>query len=434
MPSTRFSRRRLLAGIGAASVAAVAGCASLPAGPTDGVTSVRRAHLSMPATPRPNEPTDAQVLALRAHLDGLVTAAEPLYARADDGDALPEDVSVRVGAGVPSVREFLAESADAPASMDYGFARSRVSYAGFALGYLRGWFGLDDPAGARERARDARASLTNAGAETPRRADETRDYLAQVGWAERALRFAWLAVDQHDGETDRDPPASRAGRAERVGTHYRQAAKARMHATAGRHYAREYRRGLSDGATPVVGALDERRDAFLSRIESDAPPRGRPRALADRYDDPAVAAYYRRLDNPRGAVAEQAHLARTAAEHGWHALGALAALRAAANLAGYEHAVAADVSTVRDGVAPAALFEAKRRVVRRVGALADRDGALGTWLAGEPARLVAAGEGYLDADVMDSRASARAVCFAFFRHAAGYAAALPGLLARVESA
>ncbi|MFB6078860.1 MAG: hypothetical protein ABEJ80_07780 [Halarchaeum sp.] len=388
----------------------------------------------MPETPRPNDPTDAQVLALRAHLDGLVTAAEPLYERADDGDALPESARVRVGAGVPSVREFLAESADAPASMDYGFARSRVSYAGFALGYLRGWFGLDDPAGGRERARAARASLADASAEAPRRADDAGAYLARVGWAERAFRFAWVAVDQYDGETDRGPPSSREERAERVGRHYRQAAKARMHATEGRYYARDYRRGLSADATPVADALDDHRDALVSRAEGDAPPRERPRALADRYDDPAVSAYYRRLDNPLGAVTEQVWLARAAGEHGWHALGALAAVRATANLAGYRRARAIDAETVRDGVAPAELFDEKRRVASRVGALADRDGALGPWLAGEPARLVAAGEGYLDADVMDSRASARAVCFEFFRHADGYAAALPGLLARIEEA
>ncbi|MEF8791540.1 MAG: hypothetical protein V5A61_15550 [Haloarculaceae archaeon] len=425
--------RRTFLALGAAGLGATAGCLGLPAGPTGGITDWRRRRSAVPEVPRPAEPTDAQVRALRAFIDARVTAAEPLFAdvsRAELGD----DQYRRCAAGVSSIRRFLAESAADPASMDYGFARSRVNYVGYALGFLRSWHGHETPAGALDRARSARDAVADAAAAMPRDCAEPGRFLARVGWAERKLALARLAVDEYD-----DPPEPRTDgtpteTAKRVGRHYEQAARANWWARAARYHARAYTDGRPPGARPFGAALERNRSALRSAVDDAMPGRDAAERLAESRDSEVVATYLRRAGNPLGKIREQSRYATDHAERGIGAYAAVEAARARCHLRGYRRVVeGVDADELRDGVDPAALFEAKRRVVRRVrDGLSDPDPLVG-WLVDEPARLLYAGEGYLEPDtIVDDRTNARAICLSFYRHALGYAEAVPGVARRLE--
>ena len=425
------SRRALLAA-GAAGIAALSGCASVPAGPTDGLTYARTVRMQVPTVPPPAHPTDAQTLALRAFLDRIVTAAEPLFARAS-----PEELGERnyrdCAVGVASVREWLDESAANPASTDVGFATSRLPYAGYALGFLRSWHGRTTLDSAFGRVVDARDALADAAASMPRRCDDPAAFLARVGWAERHLYLADIAVDQY---ADADPPEADAEgrRDELVGRLYRQAAKAEWFTLQGLYYARAYREDRPSAVTDFTGALRSTRRALLERAGEHAPPEGETERRAGDHDADAVVAYVRRAENPADHGREQYRLAERHADADRLALAAVAAGRARCHYAGYRRVFEAfDPADLRDGVDPTALFEAKRSVVERVRAALDSDDPLLAWLAGEPARLLFAGEVYLDSDALESEARRRAVCLSFYRHASGYADELPPVVGRLES-
>jgi hypothetical protein len=64
--------------------------------------------------------------------------------------------------------------------------------------------------------------------------------------------------------------------------------------------------------------------------------------------------------------------------------------------------------------------------------LSDPD-PLVNWLVEEPARLLYAGEVYLEPDtVADGEATARAICLSFYRHALGYVETIPEVARRLE--
>ena len=432
MPEPTRTRRTVLA-LGAAGLGVTGGCLGLPVGPTGGLTEWRRRRLTVPEVPPPAEPTDGQVRALRAFLDARVTAAEPLLADVSR-EALGDDAYRRCAAGVSSVRAFLAESAEDPASMDYGFARSRVSDAGYALGFLRAWHGRETPAAAIDRAVEARDAVADAAAAMPRDCVDPGRFLAKVGWAERRLFLARLAVDGYD-----DPPEPRAGGsrtevAERVGRHYQQAARANWWARAARYYARAYAERRPSGARPFGAALERNRAALRSAVEEAMPERGAAERLAASRDSEVVSDYLRRAGNPLGSAREGVRYATEHAGRGIDAYAAVEAARAWCHLRGYRQVIdGVDADQLRDGVDPAALYEDKRAVVRRVrDGLTDPD-PLVNWLVDEPARLLYAGEGYLEPDsVADSEATARAICLSFYRHALGYAEAIPAAARRLE--
>ena len=431
--SDRTHTRRAVLALGAAGLGATAGCLGLPAGPTGGVTEWRRRTLSVPTVPPPAEPTDAQVLALRAFLDARVTAAEPLLDAVSRED-LGDDRYRRCATGVTSVREFLSESADDPASMDYGFALSRVSYTGYALGFLRAWHGRETPMGAVDRAVEARDAVPDAAAAMPRDCADPGRFLARVGWAERRLFLARVAVDQYDDPPEPRTEGPRTEVADRVGRHYRQAAKANWWARAARYYARAY---VDDRPSEVEGfgaELERNRAALLSGVADAMPERDAAERLAEAHDSEVVATYLRRAGNPLGNAREEHWHATDHAERGIEAYAAVEAARARCHLRGYRRVVDGfEADRLRGGVDPAVLFEAKRGVIRRVrDGLSDPD-PLVNWLVDEPARLLYAGEVYLEPDtVADGEATARAICLSFYRHALGYAEAIPEVARRLE--
>ena len=380
--------------------------------------------MDVPTVPAPAEPTAPHVLARRAHLDGLVTAAEPLYERVSR-EEIDDSYEVEVVAGVPSVREFLAESADDPASMDVGFAKSRVQYAGFALGFLRSWHDLATPGIALGRVADARAALEDASASMPRDCADPARYLARVGWAERMLYLAHVGIDQYGSDPasfELDPPEARERVDAYVGSLYRQAAKAEGFVLDARYLARAYREERPDDTAPFGDALARNRRRLLERAREREPEREAPDRRAEKYDNDALAAYVRRADNPAGHGREQQRYGAFHGDAGRLAFGAIAAGRANCHYAGYERVLSdLDPAAIRDGVDAGSLFAEKRAVVRAVrDALGSGDPLL-SWLASEPARLLSAGEVYLESDNVDSAAIGRALCLSFFRHARGYA-------------
>ena len=431
--SDREHTRRAALALGTAALGATAGCLGFPAGPTGGVTEWRRRALSVPTVPPPAEPTDAQVRALRAFLDARVTAAEPLL-DAVSREELGDDRYRRCATGVTSVREFLSESAADPASMDYGFALSRVSYAGYALGFLRAWHGRETPTSAVDRAVAARDSVPDAAAAMPRDCADAGRFLARVGWAERRLFLARIAVDEYDDPPEPSTVGSRADVADRVGSHYEQAAKANWWVRAARYYARAYVEERPPGAEGFGPALERNRETLLSSVEGTIPERDAAERLAEARDSEVVSDYLRRAGNPLGHARENRRYATDHAGRGIDAYAAVEAARAWCHLRGYRRVVDGfDADRLRGGVDPATLFEAKRGVVRRVrDGLADPD-PLVNWLVEEPARLLYAGEIYLEPDtVADSEATARAICLSFYRHALGYAEAVPEAARQLE--
>lgn len=418
------SRRRLLQTAGVGALASLTGCASLPAGPTEGITYSRTRQMDVPTVSPPAAPTDAHVLARRAHLDGLVTAAEPLYERVSR-EEIDERYETKVVAGVPSVRDFLDESADDPASMDAGFAKSRVRYAAFALGFLRSWHDLATPESALDRIVDAHRALEDATASMPRDCADPARYLARVGWAERMLFFAYIGIDQYGSDPasfELDPPDARERVDAYVGTLYRQAAKARGFVLDARYLARAYREERPDDTAPFGFALARNRRRLLERAREREPEREAHRTKAGQYDDEALAAYVRRAGNPAGNGREQQRYGTFHGDAGRLAFGAVAAGRANCHYAGYERVLNDfDPETIRDGVDAGSLFAEKRAVVRAVRDALGSDDPLLSWLASEPARLLYAGEVYLDHETVDSETIGRAVCLSFFRHARGYA-------------
>lgn len=431
MPST--TRRRLLASLAGTAAAATAGCVSLPAGPTPGVTDYRRRRLAVPRPDDPVEPTDARVLALRAFLDARVTAAEPLFADVTR-DELGADAYLRCGTGVAGVRRDLAASAAAPASMDYGHALSEVGDACWALGYLRAWHDREDVPGALERGRAALESVRAAARSMPTDCTEPGRYLARVGGAERRLALGARTVREYDDRTAGAPSdLGRAERAERVARIHRDAGRAAWRARAARYVARAYREARPPDAAGFADALAGNRERVLSRVAELAPPDGRPERLAEAAEGTAASHYLRRAGNPVGSADRARWRARRNADRGLGAYAAVQAGRARCHLAGYRRVVDADAAALADGVDADALFATKRRVVRLVReSLADAD-PLPAWLLDEPARLVAAGEGYLGPEsVVDDPAGRRAVCLSFYRHAEGYARAAPSVAATLE--
>jgi hypothetical protein len=426
------SRRDFLAAAGATGAASLAGCASAPPGPTDEITYARTTRLNVPEVPPPAEPTDTHVLARRAHLDRLVTTAEPMFARASPAE-LGEGNFRDCAVGVASVRDWLEESAADPASMDFGFAVSRVSYAGYALGFLRSWYDRTTPTAALERVRDARDAIADATASMPRDCADPATYLARVAWAERRLHFAETAVD-HRSADDVPETDSREREAAAVGRFYEDAARAEGFVLDARYYARAYRETRPDGTTDFADALARRRRALRARADGLAPERGAADRRADEYDDPAASAYVGRAHNPAGKGREQYRRASTHADAGRLALAAVAAGRAACHYAGYRRVLRSfDPDAIAGGPPASALFSAKRAVVRRVRDALAADDPLFAWLANEPARLLSAGEVYLDDTDVTSTAVGRAVCLSFFRHARGYAEALESVVETLET-
>jgi hypothetical protein len=427
------SRRRLLGGLAGVATAALAGCAGTPAGPTDGVTAWRRRALDTPTVPRPAEPSDDQTLALRSFLDTRVTTAEPLF-RATSESAVGDRQYDDLRWGVPAVRDWLAESAGDPRSMDHGFAVSRVSYVGWALGFLRVWHGVETTAQALGRARRASEAVDRAAAAMPRDCAAPARYLARVGWAERRLKLGRVAVDQYDDGGAAGSADGRLDQARLGARHTEQAAKANWWARSARHYAADYVDERSGDVAPFGEALAANREAVLADVDASLPDREAAEAFGDDAEDEVVADYRRRLGNPLGHAREEAAYARVHADRDIAALAAVEAGRALCHLRGFERARdGLDPDRLADGVAPATLFEPKRRVVRQVREYVDGSDPLVSWLASEPARLLFAGEVYLEPDTpVDSRATGRAVCLAFYRHALGYAAAIPDVAARLE--
>ncbi|MFB6154799.1 MAG: hypothetical protein ABEJ22_02820 [Haloferacaceae archaeon] len=427
--------RRAFLGVAGAGLASLAGCTSLPAGPTEGITYARTKQVEIPSVPRPAEPTDAHVLARRSHLDGLVTAAEPLFERAGEAD-LGESNYRDCAIGVESVRDFLEESADDPASMDVGFAKSRVRYAGDALGFLRSWYGLATPETAFERVRAARRELADATASMPRDCADPATYLARIGWAERMLSLAYVGIDQYGDappEFGTGEDATRERTASAVGRLYRQAAKATGFVLDGRYVARAYAAGRPAETTDFAGALERNRTELLRRATERAPEPETSDERADDYDDPVVNAYVRRAGNPAGHGRESLSRAERRAGDGRLALAAIDAARANCYLAGYERVFdELDPETLRGGVAAGDLFAEKRATVRSVREALHGEDPLHAWLASEPARLLYSGEVYLDDADVNSAAVGRAVCLNFFRHARGYAEELASVVETLE--
>jgi hypothetical protein len=259
----------------------------------------------------------------------------------------------------------------------------------------------------------------------PRDCADPARYLARIGWAERMLYLAYIGIDQYGSDPasfDLDPPDSRERIDAYVGSLYRQAAKARGFVLDARYLARAYREERPDDTAPFGDALARNRRRLFERAREREPEREAPERRAEQYDDDALAAYVRRAGNPAGHGREQQRHGEFHSDAGRLAFGAIAAGRANCHYAGYERVLNDfDPEAIRDGVDAASLFAEKRAVVRAVrDALGSGDPLL-SWLASEPARLLYAGENYLDADVVDSDAIGRALCLSFFRHARGYA-------------
>jgi hypothetical protein len=259
----------------------------------------------------------------------------------------------------------------------------------------------------------------------PRDCADPARYLARIGWAERMLYLAYIGIDQYGSDPasfDLDPPDSRRRIAAYVGRHYRQAAKARGFVLDARYLARAYREERPDDTAPFGDALARNRRRLLERAREREPEREAPERRAEQYDDDALAAYVRRAGNPAGNGRKQQRYGEFHGDAGRLAFGAVAAGRANCHYAGYERVLSDfDPDAIRDGVDATSLFAEKRAVVRAVRDALGSDDPLLSWLASEPARLLYAGENYLDADVVDTDAIGRALCLSFFRHARGYA-------------
>jgi hypothetical protein len=423
-----LSRRTFLAGLAGVGSTTLAGCASLPAGPTDGLTLARTRRIGVPETSRPyRTPTDAHVLATRAHLDDLVTAAEPLFAALPDG-TLGDDTDLDLRIGIREARDLLAETVDDPASPDaYGSYLADIPYAGGALGFLQSWHGHTDFETERDRLRRMRAAVAETAGVFDYRCADPRRLLAGVGWAERWLYFADVADVGPQEFPDVD---GRVELADRVGRLRHHAAKMRRDLRSGRYVYRAYDATRSKDADPFADALASNRRAVRERLRSVTVDRETVEGRAEAADDPALETFWHRV--VRGA--SEATVARSRAERhlerGRGVLAAVSLARAVCEFEGYRAAAAIGEDVAADP-APERLFDAKRRAVRTLES-ARRDDPFRSWLLDVAAGLVRQGDRSFENDLLDSDAQRRASALAYYRRAAGAATAGGGVAETLE--
>jgi hypothetical protein len=429
MSSPSLSRRSLLASIAGVGTASLAGCASLPAGPTDDVTLARTRHLGIPPTARPyRTPTDAHVLATRAHLDDLVTAAEPLLAAVPDGrlgETRARDLRIGVGEG----RGRLTETADNPASADaYGSYLGDIPYAAEALGFLQSWHGHADFETARGRLRRIRLSVAETADVFDYRCVDPGRFLAGVGWAERWLSFADVA---DIGPQERPDVDGRIERADGVGRIRHHAEKMRRNVRSGRYVYRAYDDERPADAEPFAEALAANRRAVRERLRSVGVDRDVGEERAESTDDPALETFWNRTARGASEAAVAQHRVDRHLDRNRDVLAAVSTARAVCEYEGYHAASEVDEAVAADP-SPDVLFDAKRRAVGAVeSALVDDDPFRG-WLLELAAGLVRTGDRSFENDLLDSDAERRASALAYYRRAAGAATAGDEVAATLE--
>jgi hypothetical protein len=427
---TSHSRRALLAGLAGVATTTVAGCGSLPAGPTSGLTLARTRRLAYPDPGHPYAtPLDAHVLATRAHLDALVTAAEPLLAHVSESD-VGDDRYRDLRIGVDESRDVLAETADEPASADnHGIYVSYVPNAGYALGFLRAWHRMTGFDAAERRLRRVRAAVAETAAAFDCRCDDPARLLAGVGWAERELHFADIA-DVGDPE----PPAgdSRRRRANYVARLVEHAEKMRRDVRSARYTYRAFDAERPTSAEPFADALASNRRAVRTRMREAAVDDDAAHERAESTDDPALSTFRYRVEDAVGEADESRYRVAEHLDRNRGVLAAVAAARAVCHYRGYHAAVdRTDPDEVTSGPHPDVLFGAKRRAVRAIRTGLDGD-PFRAWLLDGAARLVRAGDDAFENDLLDSDAQRRAAALAYYRRGRGYAVAARGAAGTLE--
>lgn len=414
------SRRTLLASIAGVVTGALSGCASLPPGPTGGVTLARTRRVGVPHTSRPyRTPTDAHVLATRVHLDDIVTAAEPLLAAVPDG-RLDEDRTRDLRIGVGEGRELLTETADDPASADaYGSYLGDIPYAAEALGFLQSWHGHTDFETVRRRLRRMRASVAETAGTFDYRCVDPGRLLAEVGWAERWLFFADVA---DIGSQERPDVDGRVELADRVGRISHHAEKMRRDVRSARYVYRAYDAERPDDAEPFADALASNRRAVRERLRSVAVDREAGEERAESTDDPALETFWHRTTRGASEAATARYRVERHLDRNRDVLAAISAARAVCEYEGYHTAAAAEESVAADP-SPEALFDAKRRAVDALESALVDDDPFRAWLLDVAATLVRAGDRSFENDLLDSDAERRASALAYYRRAAGAATA-----------
>jgi hypothetical protein len=359
------------------------------------------------------------VLATRAHLDDLVTAAEPLFAALPDG-ILGDDTDLDLRIGVREARDLLSETADDPANPDaYGSYLADVPYAAGALGFLQSWHGHTDFETERDRLRRMRAAVGETAHVFDYRCANPSRLLAGVGWAERWLYFADVADIRPQEVPDVD---GRVELADRVGRLRHHTEKMRRDLRSGRYVYRAYDATRSKDADPFADALASNRRAVRERLRSVAVDGETAKGRAEAADDPALETFWYRA--ARGA--SEATVARSRAERhlerGRGVLAALSVARAVCEFEGY-HVAAATGEDVAADPAPARLFDAKRWAVQALESTRGDDDPFRSWLLDVAAGLVRQGDGSLENDLLDSDTQRRASALAYYRRARGAATA-----------
>lgn len=420
MPSTR---RGLLAALGTGVGVAAAGCLGLPPGPTPDVTLSRTRGLDVPdARPPHQSPGRPQALAQRVRLDRLVTAAEPLLAEFVGSDVPDDRLRRDVRWGVEGSRTFLDESAADPTTREaYAGYRRYVPRAGYALGALRAWAGVadaDEFAAERRRARDA---IDDAQATFEYRCVDPARCLSLVGWAERHLTFAGVAYPYLDRS---DLPPERWDRLDALGRVGEKLAKVRREVSDARYVYRDFREGRPDDATAFLDALRRNRRRLRDEADERAVGAERVETRADELESRPKRAFLYRLARGLEEVQWVFHDAARHRRHGREALSALTAGHRSLRYRAYHDArERATLDELADGPPQEALFWAKRRAVRRIKAgLAGGDPLL-EWYLHEASRLAFAGDSAFEGDHFDADGVARAVAYAYYLRAAGYASA-----------
>ncbi|WP_152042013.1 hypothetical protein [Salinigranum salinum] len=429
MSSPPLSRRSLLASITGVGTAALAGCASLPPGPTGDVTLIRTRRLSIPDTSRPyRTPTDPHVLATRVHLDDIVTTAEPLLAAVPDGE-LDEDRSRDLRIGVGEGRDLLTETADDPASADaYGSYVGDIPYAAEALGFLQSWHGHTDFETARRRLGRMRASVAETAGVFDYRCVDPGRFLAGVGWAERWLYFADIADIGQQASPDVDGRAELADRVSHVRHH---AEKMRRDVRSGRYVYRAYDDERPADAEPFAEALAANRRAVRERLRSVAVDREAGAERTESTDDPALETFWHRTARGAGEATVAQYNVERHLDRNRDVLAAVSAARAVCEYEGYHAASEAD-ETVAADPSPEVLFDAKRRAVGAIDSALVDDDPFRAWLLELAADLVRVGDRSFENDLLDSDAERRASALAYYRRAAGAATAGDEVAATLE--